>query len=97
MLGRGRIALPSQFLTMNIKPIASMWWYPTRKRPSDLVVFARLVDNKVIIEEDFSDKPLVDKLLRRGIPREQVVLIYQGESYANGAIPNAPAPSGRKN
>jgi sulfur carrier protein ThiS len=33
----------------------------------------------VIIEYDGTDKPLLDALLQRGIPREQIVLAYQGE------------------
>jgi hypothetical protein len=30
-------------------------------------------------EEDPTDKKLVDALLQRGIPREQIVLAYAGE------------------
>lgn len=66
--------------------------YPIRKRPSDLIIFARVLEDKIIIEEDFSDKPLVEKLVQQGIARDQIVLIYQGEPYPIGAIPTMPMP-----
>lgn len=52
---------------------------PTRKQPANAVVVARIAGDKVIIEEDFTDRPLVDRLLEAGIPREQIVLKYAGE------------------
>lgn len=67
--------------------------YPQRKRASDMVVFARLLGDTIIIEEDFSDKPFYQALMAKGIPREQIVLIYQGESYPAGAIPAEAKPS----
>lgn len=53
--------------------------YPEREDVADVVVLARLVGNKVIVEEDMTDKKLVDALLQRGIPRDQIVLAYEGE------------------
>lgn len=53
--------------------------HPARKEYADVVVFARVVDDKVVIEEDTTDKKLVDALLQRGIPREQIILAYDGE------------------
>jgi hypothetical protein len=53
--------------------------YPTRKDYAGVVVFARVVGEKVVIEEDTTDKKLVDALLQRGIPRAQIVLAYEGE------------------
>lgn len=53
--------------------------YPVRNEYALVLVFARVVGDKVVIEEDTTNKPLVDALLQRGIPREQIVLAYQGE------------------
>lgn len=53
--------------------------YPTRHDYAMVVVLARIVGDKVVIEEDATDKKLVDALLQRGVPREQVVLAYRGE------------------
>lgn len=53
--------------------------YPIREDVALVVVLARVVDDKVVIEEDTTDKKLVDALLQRGIPREQIVLAYDGE------------------
>ncbi len=54
-------------------------------KPAWIVVMARVIDNKIIIEEDTSlDKPLVDALMMNAhIPREQIVLRYAGESIPN--------------
>lgn len=54
--------------------------YPIRKRPAAVVVIARVDGDKVIIEEDLTDRPLLDQLLHRGIPRSQIVLAYAGET-----------------
>lgn len=48
-------------------------------------VIARVVGNKVIIEEDRTDRPLYEALMRAGIPREQMILVYAGE-----ALPDTP-------
>ncbi len=53
--------------------------YPVRREVAGIVVFARIVGDQVVIEEDTTDKPLVDALIQQGIPREQIVLAYQGE------------------
>jgi hypothetical protein len=44
-----------------------------------VMVLARVVGDKVVIEEDATDKKLIDALLQRGIPRTQIVLAYAGE------------------
>jgi hypothetical protein len=51
------------------------------ERPAYMAVLARVVGDMVIIEEDGTvDKPLVEALMvNGGIPREQIVLAYQGE------------------
>jgi len=53
--------------------------YPTRNDVAGVVVLARIVGDKVVIEEDTTDKKLVDALLQRGIPRDKIVLAYAGE------------------
>jgi hypothetical protein len=45
-----------------------------------VVVLARIVGDKVIIEDDNTDKQLVDALLQQGVPREQIILAYAGEA-----------------
>ena len=57
--------------------------YPTRKEIAGVVVMARVANDTVIIEEDMTDKKLVDALLQRGVPREQIVLAYAGETFAD--------------
>lgn len=50
-------------------------------RPAYVVVMARLVGDKVVIDEDSTfDKPLYEALMvNGGIPREQIILAYAGE------------------
>lgn len=58
--------------------------YPKRQDVAGVVILARLVGNIVVIEEDMTDKKLVEALMQRGILRDQIVLAYDGE-----AIPDA--------
>ena len=52
-----------------------------RREYADTIVMARVDGDKIIIEHDSTDKPLVDALMiNAGIPREQIILAYQGES-----------------
>jgi hypothetical protein len=53
--------------------------YPPRFQ-SGIMVMARLLGDYVIIDEDTTDRPLVKELVRAGIPREQIILAYAGES-----------------
>jgi hypothetical protein len=48
-------------------------------------IMARIVGNQVVIEEDKTNKPLVDALVQAGIPREQIILAYEGESFQETA------------
>lgn len=54
---------------------------PDLPRPfkARVVVMARIVDDMVIIDEDTTDRPLVDALVKAGIPRDRIVLLYAGE------------------
>jgi hypothetical protein len=35
--------------------------------------------DRIIIDEDTTDRPLVDALISAGVPREKIVLLYAGE------------------
>src|SRR5689334_8899635 len=48
-------------------------------------IAVRLRDNKIIIERDVNDKILADALMQAGIPRQQIVLAYAGESVEETA------------
>jgi len=45
---------------------------------ADLIV--RLHNDRIIIERDVNDKILADALMQAGVPRNQIVLAYAGES-----------------
>jgi hypothetical protein len=61
--------------------------FPRRKESASVVVLARIVEPYVVIEEDATDKPLIEALVQQGVPREKIILAYQGE-----AVPD-PVPS----
>jgi hypothetical protein len=48
-------------------------------------ILARIVGEKIVIEDDKTNKPLVDALVQAGIPREQIVLAYAGETVEETA------------
>jgi XisI protein len=49
---------------------------------TSVVIMARVVGRLVFIETDKTNKPLFEALLQAGIPREQIVLVYEGEAPA---------------
>ena len=53
--------------------------YPHRVQEAGIVVLARIVKDIVVIEEDLTDKKLVDALTQAGIKREQICLAYAGD------------------
>jgi hypothetical protein len=53
--------------------------YPNYRELAGVVVLARIVGDKVVIEHDATDKPLLEALMARGIPREQIILAYASE------------------
>jgi hypothetical protein len=53
--------------------------YP-RKFKSGVAVMARVVGDTVVIDEDITDRPLWEELVRAGVPREKIVLTYAGET-----------------
>ena len=55
--------------------------YPQRSQSAlFVVVMARVIDDTVIIEEDTTERPLVDALVAKGIPRAKIILAYAGET-----------------
>ena len=53
---------------------------PHGDEPAGIVVMARVDGDRVIIEEDTTDKPIYEVLMFRGIPREKIILAYAGEA-----------------
>jgi hypothetical protein len=58
------------------------WW--NKKRLHDIVFHARIKDDKIWIEWDGTDPGITDELLRRGVPREDVVFGW------NASVESAP-------
>lgn len=53
--------------------------YPERENPMALILMARIINDKIVIEEDMTDKKLIDALLQQGVRRDQIILAYAGE------------------
>ena len=51
----------------------------------DTGLVVRLVNDRIVVERDVNDKPLVDALVQAGVPRGQIVLAYAGESAEEAA------------
>ncbi len=49
------------------------------QRIVDTGLVVRIKDNRIVIEYDANDKPLVDALVSAGIPRNRIVLADAGE------------------
>lgn len=49
------------------------------KRFADAGIIVRVASDFVVIESDYFDPPLVNSLLQAGIPRDKIILAYQGE------------------
>lgn len=52
---------------------------------TDVALIVHFVDHYVVIEYDASSDPLYEALMQAGIPREQIILAYAGET-----IPETP-------
>ncbi|MGB7340128.1 MAG: element excision factor XisI family protein [Phototrophicaceae bacterium] len=50
------------------------------KRIVSTVLVARIVGQQIVIEIDHHDKQLVDALLARDVPEEQIILAYRGDA-----------------
>lgn len=53
---------------------------PSRRWPTEVVIMAHVIGDYIIIDDDRTDKPLVDRLVAAGVPREKIVLAYGGEA-----------------
>jgi hypothetical protein len=51
-----------------------------RQHVSGVSLVVRIAGDKVIIERDQNDKPLVDALIQAGVSRDDIILAYAGES-----------------
>jgi XisI protein len=58
--------------------------WPERHRPASVVALARVEGDNVIIEEDLTDRPLVEALVQAGIDRGRIILKYAEESASAG-------------
>ena len=52
---------------------------------ADTNLVAHVTNDRIVIDHDVNDKPLVDALVAAGIPRQQIVLSYAGESVGDAA------------
>ena|SRR5260221_13498567 len=53
---------------------------PTKDpQKASVVIMARVVDNLVLVVSDKTNKPLYKALLQAGIPRNEILLVYEGE------------------
>lgn len=50
------------------------------KRIVSTVLVVRLVGQQIVIEVDHHDKQLVDALLARDVPEQQIILVYRGDA-----------------
>lgn len=55
-----------------------------RRFPALIVVMVRIEAEHVIIEADNTDKPLVDRLVDAGVPRDRIIKYYAGEPLPEG-------------
>lgn len=52
---------------------------PKHQLPAGIVVMAHIDGDFVVIDADNTDRPLIDKLVDAGIPREKIIKGYAGE------------------
>jgi hypothetical protein len=62
--------------------------YPDRDEDefAGVMILARIYEDKIVIEEDATDRPLLDALTQRGINREQIILAYDGEPIPDASL-----------
>lgn len=60
-----------------------------RKHDADILVFAHIENDLVIIEADSTDYPLLEVLMDKGIPRSKIICAYAGEIRPD-MVPTAP-------
>jgi hypothetical protein len=47
---------------------------------ADASLIARIIDTSIVIDHDMNNKPLIDALVQAGVPRQQIIVAYAGES-----------------
>jgi hypothetical protein len=62
----------------NVYSLLAVPHYPKAFQPG-VILLARIVGDKVILDVDTTDRPLVNALVEAGIPREKIVLAYAGD------------------
>lgn len=67
-----------------VMSVASVFFVREKHEASSAII-ARISNEHIIIDEDITDKQLVDMLLQYGIPREQIILAYAGEKIEETA------------
>jgi hypothetical protein len=45
-----------------------------------IILLVRIIEEMIVIDEDITDRPLYQALVRAGIPREKIILRYAGET-----------------
>jgi hypothetical protein len=65
--------------------VVSLGYLP-KQRIVDTGLIVRIVGDRIVIEHDVNDKPLVDALVQAGIPREQIILAYAGEPVEDPTV-----------
>jgi hypothetical protein len=55
------------------------------RRFTSTSLIVHLMGDRVVIEHDDNNKPLVDALMQVGIPREKIILAYAGEPVSEAA------------
>jgi hypothetical protein len=53
--------------------------YLSSEFPAELIIMAHIVDDRIVIDLDNTDKPLSDALRQSGIPDAQIVLAWQAQ------------------
>jgi hypothetical protein len=51
----------------------------------DPIIFVRVVDQCVVVESDHTYNPFHERLEKRGVPRDHIILAYQGEPIPEAA------------
>lgn len=62
--------------TRGVFLLSRLGWHDGN-RVDNVVIFARIRDAKIWIEEDNTDLCFADELVRDGVPREDIVLAFQ--------------------
>lgn len=59
--------------------------YP-RPFSAKIGVMARIVGDRVVIDEDITDRPLYDALIQYGVPADKIIRLYAGETLPEQSL-----------